>query len=75
MTKVLIIPGVITEVQISPPGSVIVVTVPLDGLLDGLSRGYELEVRQVVPQLGVTRRLLELTVSLVRQELHLRYIR
>jgi len=67
----MIIPGVEdTGGGISPPGRVIVVTVPLDGLLDGLSRGDELEVRQVFPQLGVTRSLLELTVSFVRQELH-----
>ena len=67
----MIIPSVEdTGGGISPPGSVIVVTVPLDGLLDGLSRGDELEVRQVFPQLGVTRSLLELTVSFVRQELH-----
>ena len=59
------------NLSISLSGGLVVGQEPLDRVVDGFLGGGELEVGQVLPQLGVGGRLLELAVGLVCEVLDL----
>ena len=66
MTLVLEADNITTDVNslVALPASFIVFLEPLDRLVDTLLEGDKLEVREVLAQLGIARRLLVLAVGL-----------